>query len=164
MTRQDPPFSTSPYEIVPLTVEDSASASDLHGETFLRAWSDGEFHTLLSQKTVFGFMALPVGRLIGAPAGFVLSGLAADEAEILTLAVRKPDRRAGLAWRLMGATIRKLKTEGCRTLFLEVDEENPAALGLYGRLGFVRAASRPAYYRDANGLTTTALVLRRDLG
>ena len=164
MTRPDTYHRPSPYEIVPLSPQDSSAAAELHAESFPHAWSDGEFHTLLSQKMVDGFMALPVGLQNAAPAGFVLCRCAADEAEILTIAVRRQDRRAGLAWRLMGATIRKLKTDGCRILFLEVEEENLAAIGLYEKLGFMQIASRPAYYRDENGRRTTALVMRRDLG
>ena len=48
-------------------------------------------------------------------------------------------------------------------MFLEVDDGNQAALGLYRKLGFEKAGERPAYYVNENGRRSSALVMRRDL-
>ena len=48
-------------------------------------------------------------------------------------------------------------------IFLEVDEGNVAARGLYGKLGFSKVGERRAYYAAADGTRSTALVMRRDL-
>ena len=52
---------------------------------------------------------------------------------------------------------------GAEDIFLEVDEGNVAARGLYAKLGFAKVGERKAYYAAADGRRSTALVMRRDL-
>ncbi|MCR9137288.1 MAG: GNAT family N-acetyltransferase [Alphaproteobacteria bacterium] len=153
------------FEIVPLTVQDCADASELHALGFSRAWSDGEISALIHQEPVFGFIARrPDNAWNKAPGGFVLARLVEDEAEILTISVRPKNRRGGLGWRLMGAVLRQLRTEGARSLFLEVDESNLEAVALYRKLGFDAVAERAAYYHHDGGSKSAALVMRLKLG
>ena len=93
----------------------------------------------------------------------MLARAAAGEAEILTIGVDERFARAGLGWRLMLAALREAKMRGAEDIFLEVDEVNAAARGLYAKLGFVKVGERKAYYAGADGSRSTALVLRRDL-
>lgn len=136
----------------------------LHAEDFSRPWSRHEFASLLAQDPVFGFAVWQVGGRPAGPAGFVLARLVAGEAEIITIAVARAQRRRGLGRDLMEAVLRELHAERADMLFLEVDETNAAALGLYRRLGFREVARRPGYY-EHTGTTkrTDALVMRRDL-
>jgi len=66
---------------------DCAEVSALHGVRFSRAWGAGEFHSLLSQEPVFGFVAARPMRSSRSRCGFVLARHVAGEAEILTIAV-----------------------------------------------------------------------------
>jgi [ribosomal protein S18]-alanine N-acetyltransferase len=141
----------------------SAAAAALHVEGFHRPWSDGEFRSLLSERNVFGFIALVEGKPKAPPAGFILARLAAGEAEILTVVVAKSVRRHGIGARLLDETLRQLHGERAQSLFLEVDSANAAAVKLYKRFGFRKVGERPAYY-DAPGGKTAALVMRLDLG
>lgn len=143
---------------------DAAALSRLHAQGFSRPWSDGEFAALLEQDTVFGFAAREVGRPHAAPGGFVLARQAAGEGEILTIMVAPALRRCGLGWMLMDAVMRELYAQRAEALFLEVDETNRAATGLYRKLGFSQVGARPAYYEQQAAPRTTALVMRRDLG
>nr|WP_210296896.1 N-acetyltransferase [Gellertiella hungarica] len=150
---------------MPMRADDCPAVSRLHGERFSQRWGDGEFHSLLSQPSVFGFVARQTTGLFKTPlAGFVLSREAAGEAEILTIAVSHKLQRSGLGWRLMQAVMREAGSRGGSTLFLEVDDGNHAALGLYRKLGFEKVGERPAYYTAADGRRSTALVMRRVLG
>ncbi len=93
------------------------------------------------------------------PAGALLLGrVAADEAEILTLAVAPSVRRQGRAASLLHAAIAHVRGAGVRTLFLEVGAGNAAAQVLYARAGFIEAGRRARYYADGSD----ALVLRLD--
>ncbi|MEO5324869.1 N-acetyltransferase [Mesorhizobium sp. CC13] len=150
------------YALEPLTIEDSAAIAPLHREDFVRPWSGEEFSALLEQDTVFGFAVREVGQGGAAPAGFVLARLAAGEAEILTIAVSRSHRRHGLGWRLMDAVLRELHGQRAEALFLEVDETNAPAIGLYRKFGFHEVGKRPNYYQSAQG-ATGALVMRLDL-
>jgi ribosomal-protein-alanine N-acetyltransferase len=48
-------------------------------------------------------------------------------------------------------------------MFLEVDNGNTAALGLYRKLGFEKVGERQGYYKQENGALSTALVMKRVL-
>ncbi|WP_152046669.1 GNAT family N-acetyltransferase [Aureimonas psammosilenae] len=138
-------------------------AAELHSEAFDRAWSGDEFAALLATPGTFGFIARRVGHPEAPPVGVVLVREAADEAEILTIAVSKRARGQGIGRLLMDNVLQRLHAERVASLFLEVDEENAAALALYRRLRFEEVGRRPAYYADANGRRTSALVLKRAL-
>jgi ribosomal-protein-alanine N-acetyltransferase len=138
---------------------DAAALAALHGAAFGRGWSEDEFERLLLERNVIAHRAMS-GRTL---AGFVLSRLAGDEAEILSIAVATSRRGRGLARRLLDLHLRRLAGLGATAVFLEVDEDNVAARRLYARAGFRDVGRRPAYYARASNAPTNALVLRRDL-
>ena len=140
---------------------DAPFMARLHTDGFHRPWNDGEFRSLLSQGPVFGFIARPVGEPHN-PSGFVMARLVAGEAEILTIAVAKSERRSGLGRKLMNEVLRLLHMQRAESLFLEVDETNVAAVTLYRKLGFREVAKRPSYYEGPAG-RTNALVMRLDM-
>ena len=134
---------------------DARAFAALHGVSFHRGWSDGEFEQLLLDRNIVAHRALVSGRLVG----FILSRLTLDEAEILSVAVASSRRSKGLARRLLDLHLRRLAGLGARTVFLEVDEGNVPARRLYQRAGFRDVGRRPGYYAPGQG----ALILRRDL-
>jgi len=157
------PFARRDYLLERLQRDDSAQIAGLHREDFARPWSPAEFTALIDQDTVFGFVAHEVGHRQQL-AGFVLSRLAADEAEILTVAVARTHRRQGIGRDLMEAVMRELHGARASHLMLEVDETNLPAVALYRRLGFSQVGKRPGYYAGTQGKPATgALVMRRDL-
>ena len=151
------------FDVFPAGPDDCRDFSTLHGERFYRGWGDGEFHSLMTQSNVFGFTTRITNAASAALGGFVLAREVAGEAEILTVAVSDRFPRLGLGWRLMLAAIREVKARGGEAVFLEVDEGNVAAIGLYRKLGFVKVAERKGYFDDGRGNKSTALVMRLDL-
>jgi ribosomal-protein-alanine N-acetyltransferase len=144
--------------IVPAGLGEAAALAEIHAAAFARGWSASEIVILIAQP---GTLALAARRDDGL-AGFLLLRQAADEAEILTLAVAPACRRQGAARALVAAAIAWAREQGAAKLFLEVDAGNDAALGLYEEAGFARVGRRAAYYaQDAGG--GDALVLRLDL-
>jgi ribosomal-protein-alanine N-acetyltransferase len=93
-------------------------------------------------------------------AGFLIARCAADEAEILNLAVALQLRRRGLAAALFHAALAEFRKRGIRRVFLEVRESNLPAIRLYEKLGFFVTSRRPAYYTNPS---EAALVLSLDL-
>lgn len=71
---------------------------------------------------------------------------AADEVEILNIAVAPQWRRAGLGSRLLKHALEEARAEGAQRVFLEVRESNRAAIALYMRHGFQAAGRRENYY------------------
>lgn len=147
----------------PLDANHTRHMADLHACTFSRPWTDGEFHDMLAQTTVFGFVARELRFGKSRILGFVLARAAAGEAEILTIAVAPDWQGHGLGRKLMDAVLSKAHRDRVESVFLEVDEINKPAIALYRRLGFFQVGGRPDYYRDAAGRATAALVMRRDL-
>jgi ribosomal-protein-alanine N-acetyltransferase len=129
----------------------------LHSASFHRAWSDGEFAELLASTHVVADRAIMVGALVG----FVLSRMAAGEAEILSIAVDPARRGKGLARSLLDLHLRRLAGRGVEAVFLEVAEDNWPARALYRRAGFRNVGRRERYYPESR--SSAALVLRRDL-
>ena len=144
-----------------LEQDDTREAARIHAARFAKPWPKEDIQGLLLQPTVFGFVARREGRRKEGAGGFVLARLVADEAEILTIAVDAAFPRQGIGHQLMEAVLRHLYAERAKMLFLEVDEGNVAAIGLYQGLGFVTVGKRPDYYGSA-GSRSTALTMRRD--
>jgi ribosomal-protein-alanine N-acetyltransferase len=95
--------------------------------------------------------------------GFAASRMAADEAEILSIAVAASERGRGLSRNLLLTHLGHLAGRGVKTVFLEVEENNQPARRLYDRAGFAVAGRRERYYRQAGGEELNALIMRRDL-
>jgi len=138
---------------------DAAAIAALHAASFRRGWSEQEVEGLLTDRHVIAHRAM-VGS---AMAGFIMSRLVEDEAEILSVAVAGQRRGRGLARNLLNLHLRHLAALGARAVFLEVDEHNAAAIRLYDRAGFHEISRRPNYYPGPGGQAVAALVLRRDL-
>ena len=137
------------------TPRDAAALAALHAASFNRGWSEHELEQLLIDRSVAADRAVRGRRIVG----FILSRRAADEAEILSIAVARAAQGRGLARRLLDLHLRRLAGFGLRAVFLEVDEDNEPARRLYARAGFREVGRRPGYYSGGKG----ALVLRRDL-
>jgi ribosomal-protein-alanine N-acetyltransferase len=138
---------------------DAAAFAALHGASFRRGWSEDEFERLLLDRAMLAHRALLGHR----PVGFIVSRIAAGEAEILSVAVARAQQGRGLARRLLDLHLRRLAGLGVRTVFLEVDDDNTPARRLYARSAFREVGRRAGYYPRAGSAAGAALVLRRDL-
>lgn len=145
----------------PGRVADADDLAALHAHAFRHGWPSTEMEALISDPTVTTIVAregrTPFSRR---PVGFVMVRAAADEAEILTVAVSPARRGRGVGRLMMDEAIRRLYFMRVASLFLEVDENNGSALALYRRLGFREVGRRANYYA---GGTANALVMRADL-
>lgn len=146
--RGDPAFAEA-------RVTDSAAIAVIHGASFQRGWGEDEIHGLLTERNVVAHRAAVGRKLIG----FILSRLAAGEAEILSVAIAPAWRGRALARPLLDLHLRRLAGLGVRTVFLEVDKDNAPARALYKRAGFFEVGQRQGYYQSG----AAALVLRRNL-
>ena len=138
---------------------DAPALAALHGASFRRGWSEVEFERLLLDRSVLAHRATLGHQLVG----FIISRLAAGEAEILSVAVARSHQGRGLARRLLDLHMRRLAGLGVRTIFLEVDDDNVPARRLYARNAFRQVGRRDGYYPRPGSAAGAALVLRRDL-
>ena len=84
-------------------------------------------------------------------AGVSLIRTVQDETELLTLAVKPDFRRRGIARALLKAAMEDAWAAGGASMYLEVSDENTAALDLYRTTGFVPVGRRTRYYRSVSG-------------
>ena len=118
-------------------------------ETFLRdQLADTETRTLLVAEGADG-----------TPVGHAVLVVVADEGHVTSIAVDPAHQRRGIGACLLAALCRDARARGLASMTLEVRTSNAAAISLYRRFGFVPAGVRPAYYTDADGTTTDALVM-----
>lgn len=143
--------------------EAAAVLAALHADAFAgqsgEIWSETSIRQLLAMPGAFALLAVQQDEQ---PAGFILLRQAADEAEVITLAVHPRLRRRGVARRLLSVGLDKIAGRGARRCFLEVAENNAAARGLYASAGFIDVGRRTAYYRDADGARRDAVLMRRE--
>ncbi|NBB52949.1 GNAT family N-acetyltransferase [Rhizobium sp. CRIBSB] len=137
-----------------MTGPDSSILADIHAEAFDAPWDTATLTALLGQPGV---------QAIATPDGFILIRVVADEAEVLTLAVRTPARGRGLGTLLVSEAITVARAAGADRLFLEVADDNRAARALYGRLGFGTVGRRRSYYARREGDPVDALILSKSL-
>lgn len=152
-------FGSSEPSLSQATTRDAEAIATLHAASFRRGWSDQEVEGLIADRTVLADRATHGNDLIA----FILSRVVEDEAEILSVAVRRAEGGRGTGGKLLMRHLSRLAGLGVRAVFLEVDEANTPAIKLYARAGFHEVARRPNYYPDAAGKAANALVLRRDL-
>jgi ribosomal-protein-alanine N-acetyltransferase len=145
--------------IEPATLRDAPKLAQLHGASFHRGWGEGEFEQMLTERNTL-VHRLRRGRKI---IGFAVSRMAADEAEILSIAVDPKHRGRGLSRNLLLTHLGHLAGRGVRTVFLEVEENNQPARRLYARAGFSVAGRRERYYKQPGGEQLNAVLMRRDL-
>ena len=132
----------------------AARLAEVHAAAFSAPWDAAAFEVLLDQAGVFA---------IEEAEGFIMLRAVADEAEILTLAVRPRARRQGLGARLVRDGATEAASRGAGRLFLEVADDNAAALALYARARFAEAGRRPGYYACPDGGRRDALILALNL-
>ncbi len=153
-------FADTPPSILDAGPRDASSLAALHAAAFGRGWTEQEFEGLLADRNVVAQRAMAGGRLVG----FIVSRLAADEAEILSVAVAHSSRGRGVAGALLDHHLGRLAGLGTGKVFLEVNEDNAPARKLYRRRHFREIGRREGYYPAPSGAASRALVLRRDLG
>lgn len=119
-----------------ITIADLAA---LHARCFThpRPWSAAEIEDMAS---------LPGAFLLVRPNAFLIGRTAADEAELLTLAVEPSARRQGLGRALVDEFDAVARLRGAARGFLEVASDNAAAQALYAGAGWARTGRRRDYY------------------
>ena len=126
-----------------MTRDTAERLAGIHAAAFSAPWDAASLADLLAQAGVFA---------IEVPEGF-----------ILTLAVRPEARRRGLGARLVREGGTAAAARGAARLFLEVADDNAAALALYARAGFSEAGRRPGYYARPDGGRQDALIMALNL-
>jgi len=131
---------------------------------FGEAWTRRQVSDSLLMPNTHYLLAAPDGRPSreGEPAaGFALSRGAADEEELLLIAVHPDHRGGGIGSALLARFVAAARARGADRLFLEMREGNRAE-SLYRRHGFESVGRRRHYYRRGSGSPLDAITFARE--
>ncbi len=131
---------------------------------FGEAWTRRQVSDSLLLPNTHYLLAAGNGRAPqdGEPAaGFALSRGAADEEELLLIAVDPDYRGRGIGSALLGRFVSEARTRGSTRLVLEMREGNRAE-SLYRRYGFESVGRRHDYYRRGSGSPLDAITFARE--
>lgn len=132
-----------------------AAFDPLYGE----AWNAGQIRTALVAQDRVCEVARKADQIIG----FSLARYAANEAELLLVAVLPDHRRNGIATTLISRASADVERRGAHAIFLEVRDANHAACALYRTQGFAPVGRRKAYYAGQDRRRYDAITMRRCL-
>jgi|TARA_R100000501_G_scaffold17834_1_gene34205 ribosomal-protein-alanine N-acetyltransferase len=147
----------------PATARDTLLLASLAREAFDpmfgEGWSSSQLTGTLSQPHAWSEIA----SRNDTPLGFTLSRIAADEAELLLVAVHPKERGQGLGRELLLRAAGHAVNNGARFMHLEVRKNNLPALNIYRAAGFCEVGQRTAYYRGMDGHAHDAVTMKREL-
>ena len=143
------------------TLIQKATEKDLAG---ILAIQEGNFdppwtRSMLESSLEHPRAVLRVARKGDDLAGYSISTFAADECELLSIAVLNTHRRQGIASALNDDLRREALGRGATQIFLEVRPSNQGARSFYASMGYQEVATRKGYYQDGED----ALILKLNL-
>jgi ribosomal-protein-alanine N-acetyltransferase len=128
-----------------LCEQDAAAVAEiLGGAPESVFWPESSVKEVIATQSAVALLSEADGKIIG----FLIGRQAADEAEILNLAVAQGSRRRGEGGTLLEAALEQFRARGVTRVFLEVRDSNAAALAFYGKHGFSKVGRREGYYRE----------------
>ena len=129
------------------------------------AWNRKQVTDALAMPNTWHLLADASGKEPTSPekaSGFVLSRGAADEEELLLIAVHPEARGRGVGRMLIERFAQEAASRGVARIFLEMREGNPAGR-LYLAQGFVSIGRRRNYYRSGSANAIDALTFSRSI-
>lgn len=124
-------------------------------------WSDKDLrHHMHSEYSWTCFVTLPANSFVHQLQGFLLLRVIGDEAEILSIGVKKRVRRNGIGKYLIEQAKRFSTLHQLRSILLEVAETNRNAVGFYKKQGFLKIGIRNNYYVFSGKNKKNALIMQ----
>lgn len=145
------------YELSTIEETDIGAMARIHALSFDDAWTGAMIRRILTMPGAFGIVARR--RRQWSVAGFALLRQAADECEVLSLAVSPDIRGDGVGGFLFDGAIEQASVAGATKLFLEVAEDNDVARHLYDSRGLIPVGRRPDYYTRKDGTKAAAVTM-----
>jgi len=154
-------LAPSPFHIELAQIKDAKRLADLHEGAFHRSWSENEFSLMLSSahKNPCLIVCDKKRKIVA----FAILKQVQDEAELLSIITDRKWRKKGIGKALLVAIIEFLTMSPVTKFFLEVAEDNVAAIKLYNGFGFEIIGKRENYYSLAGAKSANALVMALNL-
>ncbi len=144
------------YNIVPMSLTHTEQIAELEQQCFPDPWSLQSVQNELKNPLSTWLVAESDGTVLG----YVGAQTAADESDIMNLAVHPQYRRHALGQKLLSALQQVLTENGSAAITLEVRVSNLPAISLYEKLGFQTVGRRPNYYFHPR---EDAIIMRKEM-
>lgn len=122
--------------------EDALSIAQLEKECFSDSWSENAVSIQIDRQQIIVYKN---GNKV---IGYCIFMTAADEGEILRIAVIPDARKGGIGRKLLDSAVKIMKSRGASEIFLEVRASNKDAISLYEKYGFIKTGVRKNYYEN----------------
>lgn len=140
--------------------ERAEEVAALHARLFSPPWDINAVKSMLEHPASTSLVAVAGTGEQKVVVGFVMGQLAADAAEIISIGSAPDWQRFGLGKMLVQGLVRAARRGDAKRLFLEVAEDNTAALALYESSGFTELGRRRGYYQRPGSPAIDALTLQ----
>lgn len=148
-------FKHASIEINDANVKDLTSILEIEKESIVyNTLNDQDIQLALTDKNYKTFKVLLNDEVVG----FVILQIT-DEANIVSIAIKKDYRNLGLATKLLNKAEDYSLSVGVNALSLEVSYKNIKAFLLYKKFGFVERRIRKNYYQDGSSCIEMVKVL-----
>ncbi len=121
---------------------DALSIAQLEKECFTDNWSENAVSMQIDRQQIIVYK--DGNKVIG----YCVFMTAADEGEILRIAVIPNARKRGIGRKLLDSAVKIMKSRGASEIFLEVRASNKDAISLYEKYGFIKTGVRKNYYEN----------------
>ena len=129
------------FQVRPAAERDLAPIARIERAVFSDPWPASAFRGLGYSHA---WVAVEGDQVVG----YLFGRVAADEAEILNVAVHPEHRRLGVARHLLETALRQFRAVNARTVYLEVRSANETALAFYRSHDFKPVGTRRRYYQN----------------
>ena len=143
-------------KIKKLSLKNAKDIAEIAESALTSPWSEKSIKDTLKSPNSFN-LGLFEGQLLG----YIILGVAEEEAEIFSIAIDPDFQRQGNGGQLLDEALGRLQTKGNERVFLEVECENEAAIALYESRGFRQVGTRKDYYTLKDGTRQDALIMEK---
>ncbi|MBL4602360.1 MAG: ribosomal protein S18-alanine N-acetyltransferase [Emcibacteraceae bacterium] len=146
--------------IIQMGIEGAELLSEIYAEAFKKTpeqqWGKEAFCDFYSISGTIGYVIKEKEQ----PIGFLLLRKIIDEAEIITFCILPKWCQNGYGKYLLEWVIDELQQQSIKRFFLEVRENNDAAVRLYNKCSFEIIGRRKGYYKGHQNGNIDALVMQ----
>ena len=139
-------------KIEKMTISDLTSIKDILQTDFDDFWTYKILEDELNSPNSYYLVVKSQDKLHTDIVGFAGIKVILDEADIMNIVVKKSERNNHIGSFLLENLINLSKELNCKSLSLEVNEENIPAISLYKKFGFEQVGFRKNYYKNKNGI------------
>lgn len=135
-----------------MTISDLKNIKDILQTEFDDFWNYNILEEELNLSNSYYLVAKSENELENEIVGFAGIKVVLDEADVMNIVVKKSKRNNKIGSLLLEHLISLAKNLNCKSLSLEVNEDNLPAINLYKKFGFEQIGFRKNYYEDKNGI------------